>query len=87
MPRADFDDPDMSLSDLFAAWPQTVTVFFRRHMLCPGCPIAPFHSIRDACLEYGVDEGLFRAELSATLTCHFTLKDPDRSARQGHADR
>lgn len=63
MRRPDFHDPDLPLSELFAEWPETVGAFLDRRMLCPGCPIAPFHAITDACQEYGMDEDAFRAEL------------------------
>ena len=67
MRRPDFDDPDLLLSVLFAEWPAVATVFLDRRMLCPGCPIAPFHTIVDACLEYGLDETEFRAELRRVI--------------------
>lgn len=67
MSKPDFNDPNLSLSELFAAWPEVALVFFERRMLCLGCPIAPFHAITDACLEYDLDEDAFRAELSARI--------------------
>ena len=67
MSKPDFDDPNLPLSELFAAWPEVASVFFEHRMLCPGCPIAPFHAITDACLEYDLDEDAFRAELSARI--------------------
>ena len=67
MSKPDFDYPNLPLSELFAAWPEVASVFFDRRMLCPGCPIAPFHAITDACLEYDLDEDAFRAELSARI--------------------
>jgi hybrid cluster-associated redox disulfide protein len=57
------DDPDLPLTTLFREWPETPAVFIRHRMLCFGCPIAPFHTIIDACEEYGLDETEFRAEL------------------------
>lgn len=57
------DDPDLPLRVLFDHWPQTAAVFLSRRMLCFGCPIAPFHTVIDACTEYGLDEATFRAEL------------------------
>jgi len=63
--RPDIDDPDLPLADLFRTWPGTIAPFMARRMLCPGCPIAPFHTIVDACLEYGLDEARFRAEIRA----------------------
>ena len=66
MPRVLFDDPDLPLAQLFERWPELVEVFLQRHMLCVGCPIAPFHTVIDACQEYGLDEDAFRAELRRT---------------------
>lgn len=61
------DDPDLSLSDLMARWPQTMGVFLSHGMLCVGCLIAPFHTITDACAEYHLDEDGFIAELCAAI--------------------
>ena len=63
MRRPDLDDPDLPLSELFAEWPDAALLFLANRMICPGCPIAPFHTIIDACDEYGLDEEAFRAEL------------------------
>jgi hybrid cluster-associated redox disulfide protein len=63
-----FDDPDLPLSDLFERWPMAAEPFLARRMLCFGCPIASFHTVIDACQEYGLDEESFRAELRATAT-------------------
>ena len=57
------DDPDLELSRLFELLPGTARVFLERRMLCFGCPIAPFHTVIDACLEYRLDERQFRAKL------------------------
>lgn len=59
------DDPDLPLRLIFDHWPHTATVFLSRGMLCFGCPIAPFHTVLDACAEYGLDETAFRAALKA----------------------
>ncbi|QIE44974.1 DUF1858 domain-containing protein [Pseudohalocynthiibacter aestuariivivens] len=68
MRRPDFDDPDLPLSVLFAEWPEAIAPFLERRMLCPGCPIAPFHAITDACVEYDLDEDEFREELRAAIS-------------------
>ncbi|MFY0646137.1 DUF1858 domain-containing protein [Sulfitobacter geojensis] len=57
------DDPDLPLADLIRYWPDTVPVFLRHKMLCVGCLISPFHTLVDACAEYGLDEREFLAEL------------------------
>ncbi|MDP3197701.1 DUF1858 domain-containing protein [Tabrizicola sp.] len=57
------DDPDLPLVLLFRHWPATVSVFLSNRMLCFGCPIVSFHTVIDACEEYGLNEVVFRAEL------------------------
>ncbi|MDT8854241.1 hypothetical protein RNZ50_04150 [Paracoccaceae bacterium Fryx2] len=59
------DDPDLPLCGLFDLWPETAAVFLARRMVCFGCPIAPFHTVSDACAEYRLDEAAFRADLAA----------------------
>lgn len=61
------DDPDLSLRLLFDRGPATAEVFLTRRMLCFGCPIAPFHTVVDACAEYRLDEADFRAELNTAV--------------------
>ncbi len=61
------DDPDLPLRLLFDRWPETAQVFLSRRMFCFGCPIAPFHTVVDACAEYRLDEAIFRAELRAAV--------------------
>lgn len=58
------DDPDLPLASIFRLWPRTVEAFLDRQMLCPGCLIAPFHTVLDACIEYDLDEPVFRADLN-----------------------
>ncbi|MFX0542232.1 DUF1858 domain-containing protein [Roseovarius sp. S4756] len=61
------DDPDLCLRDLMEAWPQTIPVFIRHRMLCVGCMISPFHTLQDACAEYGLDEAEFLTELQSAV--------------------
>ncbi len=82
MPRPDLDDPDLPLSVLFAEWPAVATVFLDRRMLCPGCPIAPFHTVVDACLEYRLDESEFRGELRRVI---FSTDGPDPPPEGRHS--
>jgi hybrid cluster-associated redox disulfide protein len=67
MTNKDINNPDLPLQVLFNKWPDIARVFLSHRMLCFGCPIAPFHTIMDACLEYGLDEILFRNDLNAVL--------------------
>ena len=63
----DIDDPDLVLADLFRAWPQSARVFWAHRTACVGCPIAPFHTLRDICAEYRLDEAAFRTALRAAI--------------------
>lgn len=62
------DDPDLPLAELMAAWPETIPVFIRHRMLCVGCMVSPFHTVMDACTEYGLDVDRFQRELVAAIT-------------------
>jgi len=65
--RKRLDDPDLPLSELMDRWPETIPVFLRHRMICVGCLINPFHTVVDACAEYGLDEDTFVAELRAAV--------------------
>ncbi|RBI83143.1 hypothetical protein DRV85_16995 [Rhodosalinus halophilus] len=61
----DIHDPDLPIQQLLTLWPACIRVFLRHRMRCVGCPIAPFHTVIDACREHDVDEARFRADLAA----------------------
>jgi hybrid cluster-associated redox disulfide protein len=61
---------DLSVDHLMRTWPELVSVFVRRRMLCVGCPIGPFHTVADACREHFLDEGTFRRELRLAIGEH-----------------
>ena len=65
MACADLDDPELTLEQIFRCWPASVGLFLDRRMHCVGCPIAPFHTVRDACREHGIGEREFRKRLRA----------------------
>ncbi|EKF19284.1 DUF1858 domain-containing protein [Nitratireductor pacificus] len=51
---------DMSMDEIMRRWPATIPVILRHRMLCVGCPIAPFHTMADACREHDIDGSAFR---------------------------
>ena len=77
------DDPDLMLAQVFETWPAVIPVFLRRRMLCVGCPITPFHTVIDACEEYGLDEAEFRAELARAVSGDVVTKFPRARAGAG----
>jgi hybrid cluster-associated redox disulfide protein len=44
-----------------------VDVFVRRRMACPGCAMAPYMTIAEAAVSYGLDPELLVSELEAAL--------------------
>lgn len=61
------NDPKLTLGNLMLLWPETTKVFLRHKMLCVGCMVTSFHTVEDACLEYDLDEAVFRAELQKAV--------------------
>lgn len=62
------NDPNLRLEDVMTQWPETIAVFMRHKMLCVGCMVTPFHTVRDACYEYHLNVEDFVAELHAAVT-------------------
>ncbi|MCZ2113336.1 MAG: DUF1858 domain-containing protein [Anaerolineae bacterium] len=46
---------DMLISDVLERWPAAAAVFHDHGMACVGCAVAPFYTINDAALVYGLD--------------------------------
>lgn len=55
--------PDMPIDTVMRDWPATIQVVLKYRMLCVGCPVGSFHSIREACRAHGLDEDTVMAEL------------------------
>ena len=53
----------MLISDVIAANPAAARVFGARRMRCAGCTFAPFETVTEAALAYGIDP----SELAASL--------------------
>lgn len=54
---------DSAIDDLLAQTPGVAEVFVRRGMLCVGCDISRFHTVREAAAIYGIDAAQLLAEL------------------------
>jgi hybrid cluster-associated redox disulfide protein len=46
-------------------WPETVAVFVRNRMHCPGCVMSRFMTLAEAAESHGVDASALLAELEA----------------------
>jgi len=47
----------MIVNDVLTRWPPAVRAFNRMRMACPGCAMAPFETVGEACAAYGVKVG------------------------------
>lgn len=56
-------DPEMTVDEMMRRWPATIRVMIRNRMLCIGCPIGIFHTVRDAAAAHQLDEGALTVEL------------------------
>ncbi|HKY94421.1 MAG TPA: hypothetical protein VJL84_03905 [Kiloniellales bacterium] len=54
---------NLTVSEVLARWPASVSFFTGRKMACPGCAMAPFMSLREAAREYGQDPVGLAADL------------------------
>ena len=60
-------DTEDLVDDVMREQPSTIPVFLRYGMKCVGCPIGPFHTVRDACREHDVDCVIFLADLRTAV--------------------
>ena len=59
-------DLDMTVGEVMKRSSATIRVFLDFGMGCPGCPIASFHTVADACREHRLEAAVFLAALRAT---------------------
>ncbi len=55
--------PGNTIAELLARCPAAARVLVRHRMHCIGCDVAPFETILDACVTYGVAVDDFLAEV------------------------
>lgn len=58
---------ELPISGILERWPQTLAVFLRRRMACPGCAMAPLMTLAEvsACYRAPMDE--LRTELCRAI--------------------
>lgn len=61
---AEAPGPDLIVADVLHRWPETLHVFIRRRMACPGCPMAGFMTVAEAAQSYGYDSAQLVQALS-----------------------
>lgn len=55
------------VADVMNSWPETVPVFISHRMACPGCVMAPFMTVTEAALEYGLEPDTLAADLKEAI--------------------
>jgi hybrid cluster-associated redox disulfide protein len=61
------DLADTSVKEIMRRWPETVPVFLRHRMRCPGCLLAPFMTLAEAAAEHGVEMDALRRDIARTI--------------------
>ena len=59
--------PETAIARALERFPAAVPVFLRHQMACPGCPMAPFDTLRDAARAYNLVEESFLAEIRLAI--------------------
>lgn len=52
------------VDDVIRTYPETVPIFIRYRLHCPGCLLAPFHTVADSAREYHRDLVLLLDDLN-----------------------
>lgn len=63
---------DRIVGDLMARNPETVAVFVRRRMACPGCPMAGFMTVAEAAREHDIAPDVLVSDLEAAMAARET---------------
>jgi hybrid cluster-associated redox disulfide protein len=53
----------MMVAEVMERWPVSIGVFNRRRMACPGCVMAPFMTVAEAAISYGLSPEELEADL------------------------
>lgn len=54
---------ETNADELLTHWPRATSVFLRRRMACPGCPLARFETVAEICAIYHQPLQSFLVEL------------------------
>ena len=58
---------DLTVAEGLAHWPQTIHIFIRHKMACPGCPVTRFETLAEVATIYDLDLDRFLAELRQSI--------------------
>jgi hybrid cluster-associated redox disulfide protein len=58
---------DLVIADVLDRWPQTVSVFWRHHMICVGCAMSRFETLGEIATVYDLDLSALMRELRRVI--------------------
>lgn len=58
---------DMSIKEVVKNYPQTIRVFLEHGLMCFGCAVAQFESLRDGAIAHGIDVDALIADLNQAV--------------------
>ncbi len=58
---------DLTAAEVLAHWPQTIHVFIRHKMACPGCPVTRLETLAEVTAIYGLNLDHFLNKLVQTI--------------------
>ncbi|MGM0424240.1 MAG: DUF1858 domain-containing protein [Thermodesulfobacteriota bacterium] len=65
----------ITVQRLLERHPQSIRVFFKLGMHCPGCPAEAFHTLEEAALAHNRDPELLIQKLNQELSCKNQNRD------------
>lgn len=60
-------EASLTVEELLACWPQTISVFIHHRMACVGCAMAPFETLAEVAKIYKLDPDSFLRELEQSI--------------------
>lgn len=60
-------EASLTVAEVLARWPQTISIFMRHRMACVGCAIAPFETLAEVAAIYKLEANCFLAELAQAI--------------------
>ncbi len=75
---------DITIDEALSAQPRLASLFVRHRMICVGCGIARFHTLREAAEVYELDPDEFRREMEQVLAGEKSSPAPAPEASGGN---
>ena len=67
-------EPTTMVGDILGRHPRAMRIFIDHGMACIGCAVAPYHTIEEACAEYGLSVETVVRELAEAANAPTRLR-------------